>query len=350
MKRTLSVILALCLALSCLIFAGCSKEQSNNWPVTVGGVTIDKEPQNIVVLNDCFADIISYIGYDIKMVGRSDECDQDFLHIVPSVGTAVAPDTAKITAAQADLVIADSTLSADAKAAIEKGGAKVATFEVPATEEALKQLYTDLGSALGGSTDGSKKGSDGYDGLIEMLGNMNTAASNIVCTVAYLYLDENGQLCTFTDGTLAYKFFNYNGNTNIFPNQTDPAVNPEKLRISSPNYIFYDTEETLTALQTNEEYARVHALVNNATLMIPRKAFSRYGTSAEKAIYDILSFIEKDRKATPDSAAPAATAQAETSAQSETAAQEEATAAPAAEATQAPAQDEEVISYSVQNQ
>ena len=100
MKRILSIALALCMLLSCaVVFTACSGEKSGEYPVTVGGVTIEKEPKNIVVLNDVHADIISYIGYDIKMVGRSAECDQDFLSIVPAVGSAASPDVVAITAA-----------------------------------------------------------------------------------------------------------------------------------------------------------------------------------------------------------------------------------------------------------
>lgn len=331
--------------LSCAIFfTGCGGvDTSGNWPVTVGGATIDKEPQNIVVLNDCFADIISYIGYDIKMVGRSEECDQDFLYIVPSVGSAASPNVSAITAAETDLVIADNSLSADAKAAIEESGAKVVILDVPTTEEALKQTYIDLGAALGGCVDGNKKGEDGYTGLLDMLSSMNTATSNIVCTVAYLYLDDSGQLCTFVKDTLEYKFFNYNGNTNIFANQTEPVVNTEELRIGSPNYIIYDSEAVLDYLNADAQYAHIHALVNNGTLMIGKKAFNRYGTSAEQAIYAILSFIEKDRKGTPDEATPDAAAAAAATAAPE------ATQAPAAENGDAAAQDDEIISYSVQD-
>ena len=82
MKRILSIALALCMMLGCAaLLGGCNGEKGDNWPVTVGNVTIDKEPQNIVVLSDKLADIVSYIGYDVKMVGRSTECDQDFLYI-----------------------------------------------------------------------------------------------------------------------------------------------------------------------------------------------------------------------------------------------------------------------------
>ena len=360
MKRTISILLSLCLLLSCAVFfTGCSAENSKDWPAVIGDVTIDKEPQNIVVLNDCMADIISYIGYDIKMVGRSDECDQEFLHVVPAVGPAASPDTNAIAAAETDLVIADNTLSASAKTAIEETGAKVLILNLPTTDEALLELYTQLGTALGGNTTGKEKGKGGYTDLLEMLSNMNTATSDVVQTVAYLYLDGNNQLCTFVKGTLEFKFFNYNGNANVFANQTEPAVNAQELRIGSPNYIFYDSEEVLAYLAADEQFANLHALVNNRTCLIPKKAFSRYGSSAEQAVFDMLNFIEKDQKATPDEAAntaPAADAPAtdapaaDASTTEAPAAADTATAAAAEAPTEAAPQDENVISFSVQSE
>ena len=303
MKRILSLLLALCVLLSCAaIFSGCNNKTSDDWPVTVGGVTIDKEPENIVVLNDVCADVISYIGYDIKMVGRSQECDQEFLYVVPVMGTAAAPDTAAIANAKADLVIADNTLGADAKSAIESGGAKVATFEVPTTSDALGQLYIDLGTLLGGKTTGNEKGTKGYEELLNMLGTMNTATSNVVQTVAYVYLNGSNQPCTFVKGTLEYQFFEYNGNSNVFANQAAPEINLDELKLGNPNYIFYDNENTLAVLQADQSLAGVNALAKNHTFMIPKKAFFRFGKSAEQAIFDMLNYIDKSSKATPDSA------------------------------------------------
>lgn len=351
MKRIISIALSLCILLSCaVIFAGCSTESSKDWPVTVGEVTIDKEPQNIVVLNDVFADIISYIGYDVKMVGRSQECDQEFLHVVPTVGTAAAPDTAAIASAEADLVIADNTLGADVRSAIEEGGAKVVTFDVPTTSDELKELYINLGTVLGGKTTGSEKGESGYDGLLDMLGTMNTVTSNVVQTVAYLYLDENDQLCTFVKNTLEFQFFNYNGNSNVFSNQETPVVNTEELRIGSPNYIFYDDERVLTVLAADENLVNVNALVNEHTYQIPKRSFFRFGKSAEQAVFDMLNYIDKSSKATPDDATPDTAIAATTPAAAPAATT--AAAAPAEEnaassAAEAAEDDSDVINFSV---
>ena len=179
-----------------------------------------------------------------------------------------------------------------------------------------------------------------------MLSTMNSATSNIVQTVAYLYMNENGELCTFVKGDLNYKFFNYNGYTNTFANQTEPGVNINELRIISPNYLFYDSDEVLTYLNTTEGLERVNALVNNHMLQIPKKAFERYGTSTENAVFQMLNYIDKASKATPDEATPDAAAVTEAAT---TAAAAE-TAAEATEAEAAVPADEDVITFSVQDE
>ena len=308
MKRTLSVLLALCLLMSCALFAGCSNNgNSDNFPVTVGEVTIDKEPVSVVVLSDKLADIISYIGYDIKMVGRSEECDQDFLKVVPTVGKASAPDVNAITAAGADLVIADGYLAADARQSIESAGVKVLVLNPATNKEELEALYTDLGTALGGKTAGAEKGKKGYNTLFDTLETLNTVSTGVVQTAAYLYINEAGQLCTFPAGSLEQTFFNYSGTSNVFISQTEPVVQAEYLRIESPTYLFVDSPDVLQVLQADPSLAGINALVNGHTLVIPKINFERHGSSVEQAVFDILSYIEKISKGTPDEATAAAT-------------------------------------------
>ncbi|MBQ6336264.1 MAG: ABC transporter substrate-binding protein [Ruminococcus sp.] len=313
MKRILSIALALCMMLGCAaLLGGCNGEKGDNWPVTVGNVTIDKEPQNIVVLSDKLADIVSYIGYDVKMVGRSTECDQDFLYIVPTMGTAAAPDINAIVAAETDLVITDSATDASAAASLETSGIKVLSLENAQNEEQLKALYTDLGTALGGRTTGAKKGEKAYGELFDTLKTFSSAAkTDTLQPAVYLYLDEQGQLCTFTKGTLQHKFFGYCGGTNVLVNQNTPVVDESELHLFNPAYIFYDSAEVLSYLSANPSLATLAGLQKDQTLLIPKKNFERYGTGLEKTVYQMLSFIETLSKATKDEAptAPAETVQ-----------------------------------------
>ena len=338
MKRIISITLVLCMLLSCaVLFSSCSEKLSGEYPVTVSMAIIEKEPKNIVVLNDVFADVISCIGYDIKMVGRSEECDQDFLYIVPTVGKAASPDVAAIKNAGADLVIADNSIGVDVKGNLEAEGITVLPLNVPTDEAGLEKLYTDLGTALGGKKTGAEKGAKSYKSLIDMLGTMNTATTGVARSVAYLYMNEANELCTFVPGTLEYKFFNYNGNTNVLQNQTEPVVNTNNLRLGTPSYIFYDSDAVLTYLAADKNLNHLNALVQKKTCQIPMKSFKRFGTSAENAVFQMLQFIEKDSKGTPDQATTAATT-------GEAAAQAETTAETAAAPAETAAGD--VITYS----
>lgn len=306
MKRILSLLLAACLMLSCAaILGGCKPDQATkDFPVTFGDVTIEQEPKAVVVLSDKLADIMSYIGYDVKMVGRSEECTQEFLQVVPTVGKAAAPDVAAITAAGADLVIADNTLPEDVRQNLTAAGLKVIVMNIALNTNELGELYENVGTVLGGKETGKAKGEKGFATLFETLDTLNTATKKIVKTSAYLYLDQNGQLCTFVKDSLEQKFFSYNGAPNVLADQSEPLANLDSLRIESPSFIFCDSIDVINVLQSTPSLANIKAIAEGHTLVIPRVNFERHGTSVEQAVFDMLSYIEKVTKTTPDQATP----------------------------------------------
>ena len=305
MKRVISLLLISVLIFGCVvILAGCNEKKSSEYPVTYGDVTITEEPKAIVILNDCVADIVSCIGYDYKMVGRTDKCDQDFLSIVPVVGTADSPDVSAVVAKGADLVIADSTLSNSSRQKLDAAGITVITADRAADSDSLKKLYGDLGAVLGGSVTGRAKGEKAYDDLFELLGQFKTATTGVVKTAAYLYFDVNGQLCTFKKGTFEQKIFGYNGAVNIFSNQEQDAVDTSELRLGSPTCLFCSDESVLDYLLNDESLYRLSALKRSAVCYIPLKDFYRQGSTLEKLVYDMIDYLNGLDKATVDEATP----------------------------------------------
>jgi ABC-type Fe3+-hydroxamate transport system substrate-binding protein len=303
MKRVISLLIIGALLLSCaMIFAGCGGEKNKDYPVTVGDITLSKEPQSIVVLNDGVADIISYIGYDVKMVGRAVTCDQSFLRVVPSVGTADNPAVDTIIQKGADLVIADSSLHGKTREKLEEAGITVITVDNATDAASMKELYLTLGSLLGGAVTGHDKAEKAYNDLFDLLAQFKTATSEVVKTAAYLYLDESGQLCTFTKGSLEQKIFKYNGAANVFSNQETPIVDTMELRLGSPGYIFYDDEAVLDYLRSDENLYRLHALVNNKLCHLPLNSFYRYGNTLETTVYEMIDYLNRQDEATPDEA------------------------------------------------
>ena len=303
MKRFISLTLILIMLAGCAaLFAACSEEKDKDYPVTIGDVTLDKEPEAIVILNDCLADIVSYIGYDYKMVGRSIDCDQEFLSIVPSVGTGDNPAVDTIVNKGADLVIADSSLSDRSRDDLAEAGIPVVTLDTASNTEELKTLYENLGAALGGDVTGRKKGQKAYSDLFGMLDQFKTAATGVIKTAAYLYIEPNGRLCTFTKGSLEQLIFDYNSAMNVFANQEEPAIDETELRLGSPTCIFCDDENVIEYLHGEYELSGLKAVRNNSICVIPLKNFSRHGVTMEETVYKMIDFLNELDKATPDEA------------------------------------------------
>lgn len=304
MKRIISILLAVIMLLSTTaLLGGCSSEDSKEFPVTIGNVTIKQEPKNIVVLSDILADVISYIGYDVKMVGRSLECDQKFLAVVPVVGSADNPSIDSIMDFETDLVIADNTLTDKARKKLEEQNITVITLVRAENLDELKTLYANLGAVLGGNVTGRAKGEEAYDDLIGTINTFKGTIDNVVKTAAYLYLNEQGELCTFTKGSIESIIFGYNGAMNVFSNQEEAVINSEELKMATPTFLFYDNDEALTYLMNDDLLSNLSALKANRVCKIPLRSFSRQGITYEDIVYTMIDtmFVEHD-DATPDEA------------------------------------------------
>ena len=310
MKRSLSLVLILVLLASGMtLFTGCSEEKEMEYPVTVGGLTIEKEPKSVVVLNDSFADIIAYIGYDTKLVARSDECDQEFLSFFPSVGSVGSVTAASILQQGTDLVIADNTLSESVRSELNANEVPVVILSPATNMTSLKQLYIDLGTVLGGKTVGSKRAERAYNSLVNMLGEYKNIPTDAGKTSVYLYLNENAELCTFTHGSFEQQLFEYNTSVNTLSQQKDPQVIASELKTGSPSCIFYDNDAVLEYLKNDETLMNLKALQNLRVCRIPRKSFFRYGMTCEQILGEMSAFLNDGatpivKPATPDEASP----------------------------------------------
>ena len=322
MKRWISLILAICLIGSCAaLFCGCGEKENGGFPVTVNDIQIKEEPKRVVVLNDALADVILYMGYDAKLVGRSTECTQQMLNVLPSVGAEASPAIDTLTSLNPDLVIADSTLSDKSRSIIEDEGITVLTLDPVLTQEGIKEMYTLLGTALGGNADGAEKGEEAYNKLFDLLKEYNTATKNIVVTDAYLYLDEQGNYCTFVKDSVEAKIFGYNGAINVFASKTSPefhateitdesgnvtAADEMYIRYASPTYLFLDgtilrdgtvKSDVYDKLLADPNLSGLSALKENRIYFIPRENFYRPGVTFEETLFTMIDELNKDEEA-----------------------------------------------------
>ena len=295
-NKIISVALVLMLALSSvLVFSGCG---DGEYPVEVANIKISSEPKNIVVLDASTADIIECIGYEVKMVGRSDEVNQKSLSAAPSVGSAQSPDINKIIDIRADLVFVNDSLSDESRAKLDENKINVVNIAVAGSQKQLETTYTTVGRILGGNTVGAAKGEEAYSKLISQMEDIkskvtavdNNAALNTVC---YMY-SVNGKLRLTTSGTYGDMLLGYTGCVNVAVNIDENKVEVNTLKVANPNYLFYSDEQTLQAIKDDSVLSGLSAIKDRKTLMISADEMNRQGLSAINTLNKMVGFIHPE--------------------------------------------------------
>lgn len=291
-KKIISLSLVIALALSVMVtFSGCGDE---NYPVEVANLVIESEPENIVVLDAPTADIIDYMGYSVKMVGRSDEVDQEWMNVVPTVGSASEPDVEKIKQSEADIVFATENISDSAKTSLEEADITVVTMSQANTLRQLETNYMTLGKILGGRIDGGNNGLGSYDKLFEEMDQVKKSVtdtnSNMLYTVCYLFYEDNS-LKLMTSGTYGDALLGYTGAVNTAVNIEENTVDVNTLKIANPNFIFYADDATLNAIKADPVLNKLTAVATNKTLMITYNEMSRQGTTALNTLDKMAGFM-----------------------------------------------------------
>lgn len=290
-RKTAAFILSCVLVFTALGFTGCSQKEGN-YPVTVGNITFDKKPEKIVVLSDNLADIVSCIGYDVNMVGKSDSVTQEELKVVPSVGSESTPDTARIISSEADVVFYEESLDENTKKALEDNGVKTVKIVSAETKDELSTVYKSLGTILGGANDGKTKGEDAYNYLISSMENTKSkySSGSILNTVCYLY-SENGKLKIAGKDTFADFLLGYTGAVNVAVDSQSNDVDESNLKISNPTYIFYSDSSVLDLLKKNKTLKNLSAVKGNRMKEISYEDMSRHGITALKNLETMVEFM-----------------------------------------------------------
>lgn len=292
-KKIVSLFLVGILAVSsAVMLSGCG---DNDYPVQIANVEIKEQPTKLVVLDPNAADIISYIGYDVNMIGRSDEVNQEWLSVVPSFGSADNPDINAIVEGNTDIVFATEDMSVENKKLIQDKGIRVITLSQATTQTQLETNYMTLGKILGGAETGTLKAQKAYEELLGEMDKLKISAeeareSDIPYEVCYLYT-ENEQLKMMTSGTYGDMLLSYTGSVNVAVNVTENSVEFNTLKVANPDYIFYDSEETLNFIKSDATLKSLSAIKKKNALMVTSEEMNRQGSTALETLEKMIGFM-----------------------------------------------------------
>lgn len=294
-KRLIGILLVILIVISSLLCFGGCKKKDENFPVTIGHTEISERPRNVAVLSDNLADMIIYMDeFQSQLCAISDACTQtELTQYLPSVGSETNPSIDELEKAGAEYVITDTPLSSTIKEKLKDKGMTVLNFKVPENDQQIATVYKSLGTFFGGKPDGKETGETSYQRLMDTLTAASKEAedSKILKTVCYLYLNEGSKLCSFNNADCNGMVLNYIGATNVAANFNNKLVELSILNRSNPDYIFYDSQETLEYIKNNPELTNLKAIKNNNAFMLPKENLERLGETLLYTQRDIIAKI-----------------------------------------------------------
>lgn len=281
-KKIISTILSLLIILS---FSSCKKSDSQHideYPVTVSGVTIQKSPEKVVVLSDSLADIILALELENKLIARTDECTQEKLATLPSIGSIQNIDLDKISSYSPDLILADKTIENNLLEKLQTLNIPVICLEPATKRESFITLYQDLGSILAGAQTGKTLGENTANNILMTLDDINRIIpkKGVLTTACYFY-DSNKKIAS--GDTLASMLLELSGATNIAKGSTNFNIDTTALKISNPNFIFC-AENTKNDLLADSTIASLQAAQNGNTFEMDKSLMTRQGHTVVDAV------------------------------------------------------------------
>lgn len=211
----------------------------NDYPVTVGTVKFDAGPEKVAVLSPSLADAVLALGYEIKLVGRTEACTQEDLSVLPVVNGPDQLSVQQIKDLSADLVLTEQAPSEEQDQALSDAGIKTLVMNPGNSQEEIEQLYLDLGSVLGGAKTGYDKGQRTAKSFFVSLDEVQRLAGrqrgDMVVTACYLY-DAKGT--AVTGDQFGSRLIEYSGAVNAVSDSTGGKVDLEDLRLGNPTFIF----------------------------------------------------------------------------------------------------------------
>ncbi len=287
-RRFLALLLAVTLCF--MVATGCKggggDGSDSEYPVTVGDVTFKSQPQKVVVLCDSIADIILACSLENTLIGRSDECTQEEMAVLPSVGAKDSPDTDKIVSLNADLVLADNALSDSAKQKLENSGVTVIKLAPALTRAGMQELYKTIGSVLAGQSTGGTRAKSALDSIFSTFDDLvATLESDSPATMTVCYIIDE-EFNTISDSSFGNELIRYTNAINVAESADVSFM--DNIKLANPQYIFCNTG-LKEIIAEDERFADVTAVKEDNVYEMNYSYMTRQG----QTMIDAVIFMAK---------------------------------------------------------
>lgn len=291
LKRLLAMALAAVTLLS-LASCGLSEQQSSssqpseepvdiNYPLDFEGVYIEEMPVRVVSLSPALTEIVCELGYEDRLVGRTDYCDYpSSVSSLKSVGTVLMPDIDAIAQLNPDLIIMQAPPTDEALTKMQQTGAALVTLARAYDLESTADLYAKVFTLMEGAEVGVEKGALYKAQFLRRINNLTDAIKRTVegmtdapsYTGAYI-VDTTSIVAT--PDTYEGKLLAVLGLENVASEGANWQFSHEKLTAAKPYVLLCGSDIDVTTLAKNKRLGEMSAVKKERAYAVNSVIFER---------------------------------------------------------------------------
>ena len=293
MKKLVSLVLALLLALSCV--SGFAEGALEVTDMTGRTVALDAPAKRVVAITAANVEVLYALGAGDTLVGRGEYCNypEEALN-APAVKSGAELNVEEVLALQPDLVIMDTMAqTTEQVAALENAGLKV----IITKEDGIAGVYEAIaliGKAVGKDAEADKLVADMKAAFDEIAAK----AENTGKTVYFEISPLQWGLWTAGKGTFMDEIANLCGLTNVFADVDGWAsVSEEQVLQRNPDYIvttsaYYGEGPTpVEEIKGRAGWDQVPAVAEDHVFNADNDAITRPGPRLVEAAQALLDFV-----------------------------------------------------------
>ncbi len=291
MRKLICILTAFILLLS---ISSCGKGKNSDsagYPVTVYGTEISKCPQKVICLSPAVTDVIVSLGVDGKLIGVSDNCDIGLK--LTTYGSSAMPETDRIVSSDAEVVIADGALSAEAIKKIKDAGKTVVITPAVAKYENLSAFYVSVASIFSGKENGKTNADQLFAEIDKRISGVKSKTSETKAKNAVIILSEG---VAAPDSSFAGQMLSFAGGKNIV--KDGYKVDYADIIKANPEHIFCPAD-MVDQIKSDKAFSETKAVKDGKVTAFSPLYFERYGENVALGVEIMASELHPDLVRSP---------------------------------------------------
>lgn len=280
LKRSIFRLVSVLLSAALLaVLAGCDTNETPSttatsgadFPVTVGGVTIQAAPERMVCLSPSIGEVLEALGSTAALVGVGSGVYAD--SSLPRVGTSVLPDVDAIIALSPDLVLTSTAPPADTAQSLSLQGIPVAVIPAAQRYDQLEEYYTQIASLVSGQETGTANASATVSRIKEKIDAIATKAAAEPAVRTCLLLSSE---TAATSDSLLGDILTLAGGENAAGSATGYVFSLDDLAAAAPDVIICPST-LVSTISSGNIYAGIPAVENGRVYAMESSSLESWG-------------------------------------------------------------------------